>query len=76
MKQGEYDVYFLSGCGLYQHVDSRRTSIAAALAFASDKHLSGVVLPGSVQEWWGLGRAFSAWEREQDAWQEGRRGAV
>ena len=30
-------------------MDSRRTSIAAALAFAKDKSLAGVVLPAEVK---------------------------
>ena len=47
-KQSQYNVWFLSGCGLYEHVDPRRTSIAAALAFARDRSLAGVVLPAEV----------------------------
>ncbi|EFN52895.1 hypothetical protein CHLNCDRAFT_138426 [Chlorella variabilis] len=37
-------VMFLSGGGQYSHVDLRRTSIAAAVAFASGAALQGVIL--------------------------------
>lgn len=46
--QNKYPVMFLSGCGLYPHVDPRRTSISAALQFAAQQDLAGVVLPVSV----------------------------
>ncbi len=41
-------MFFLSGCGIYPHVDPRRTSIPAAVAFAHQHALAGVVLPASV----------------------------
>jgi len=47
-RQDQHDVWFLSGCGLYEHVDSRRTSIAAALDFAAAHNLRGVVLPAVI----------------------------
>jgi glycerophosphoryl diester phosphodiesterase len=49
LKQRECEVWFLSGCGLYPHVDDRRTSFAAACAFAQGNGLEGVVLPASVR---------------------------
>ena len=48
LRQRRYPVWFLSGCGLYRHVDPRRTSIPTALAFAKQKSLTGVVLPAKV----------------------------
>lgn len=41
-------VMFLSGGGAYAHVDSRRTSILAALEFAAGAGLDGVILETSV----------------------------
>ncbi|KAG2444173.1 hypothetical protein HYH02_009112 [Chlamydomonas schloesseri] len=47
-RQSRYPVYYLSGCGLYAHADARRTSIPAALSFAAEKGMRGVVMPASV----------------------------
>lgn len=47
-RQSAHPVYFLSGCGLYEHADPRRTSVPAALAFAEEGRLSGIVVPASV----------------------------
>ncbi|KAJ9525359.1 hypothetical protein QJQ45_003244 [Haematococcus lacustris] len=46
--QSRHPVMFLSGCGLYPHIDPRRTSIPAALDFARQHALAGVVVPASV----------------------------
>ena len=47
-KQQCYPVWFLSGCGLYPHVDPRRTGTSTALDFAKLNNLAGVVLPAKV----------------------------
>ncbi|GIL71283.1 hypothetical protein Vretimale_2860 [Volvox reticuliferus] len=47
-RQTEHPVYYLSGCGLYTHADARRTSIPAALSFASEAGMRGIVVPASV----------------------------
>lgn len=47
-RQSRYPVMFLSGCGLYKHVDPRRTSIPAALQLAAENKLSGIVVPASI----------------------------
>ena len=47
-KQQRYPVWFLSGCGLYPHVDPRRTGTSAALDFAKLNNLAGIVLPAKV----------------------------
>ncbi|KXZ43009.1 hypothetical protein GPECTOR_107g153 [Gonium pectorale] len=47
-RQGAHPVYYLSGCGLYEHADARRTSIPAALAFAEEAGMRGVVVPASI----------------------------
>eukprot|EP00198_Chlamydomonas_reinhardtii_P004009 XP_001693345.1 glycerophosphoryl diester phosphodiesterase family protein [Chlamydomonas reinhardtii] len=47
-RQSRYPVYYLSGCGLYTHADARRTSIPAALSFAVEAGMRGVVMPASV----------------------------
>lgn len=47
-RKAPYPIYYLSGCGLYQHADARRTSIPAALDFATSNELGGVVLPASI----------------------------
>jgi glycerophosphodiester phosphodiesterase len=47
-RQSRYPVYYLSGCGLYAHADARRTSIPAALSFATEAGMRGVVMPASV----------------------------
>eukprot|EP00798_Chlamydomonas_sp_ICE-L_P008685 gene8685-34132_t len=50
-----YPVFFLSGCGIYKHVDPRRTSIDSAIAHAVSSNLAGVVVPVSkVQQFPGL----------------------
>lgn len=36
-----FPVMFLSGCGLYPHVDARRTSVPAALAVAATHKMAG-----------------------------------
>mmetsp|Transcript_11690 Transcript_11690/g.20757 ORF Transcript_11690/g.20757 Transcript_11690/m.20757 type:complete len:325 (-) Transcript_11690:1097-2071(-) len=46
--QTRFPVLFISGCGLYQHVDVRRTSIPAALQLAASNVLAGVVVPTSI----------------------------
>ena len=46
--EGQYGVWFLSGCGLYEHSDPRRTSIEAALEFASTSKMEGIVLPAVI----------------------------
>ncbi|GLC45162.1 hypothetical protein PLESTB_000428700 [Pleodorina starrii] len=47
-RQSAHPVYYLSGCGLYSHADARRTSIPAALSFAAEAGMRGIVLPASV----------------------------
>ncbi|GLI69642.1 hypothetical protein VaNZ11_014312 [Volvox africanus] len=47
-RQTEHPVYYLSGCGLYTHADARRTSIPAALSFATEAGMRGIVVPASV----------------------------
>ncbi|GFR40891.1 hypothetical protein Agub_g1543, partial [Astrephomene gubernaculifera] len=47
-RQEEHPVYYLSGCGLYAHADARRTSIPAALSFAAETGMRGIVVPASV----------------------------
>ncbi|EFJ48622.1 hypothetical protein VOLCADRAFT_60393 [Volvox carteri f. nagariensis] len=47
-RQVDHPVYYLSGCGLYAHADARRTSIPAALSFAAETGMQGIVLPASV----------------------------
>lgn len=39
-----FPVLFLSGIGAYEHVDARRTTLAAAVEFAASAGLQGVVL--------------------------------
>ena len=46
--KGQHAVWFLSGCGLYEHSDPRRTSIASALEFASQNEMVGIVMPAVV----------------------------
>lgn len=41
--QSRFPVLFLSGGGAYQHVDPRRTSVQAAIDFAAEARLQGVV---------------------------------
>lgn len=49
-RQARFPVMFLSGGGAYAHVDARRTSVAAALDWALQAGLQGVVLEaGAVQ---------------------------
>lgn len=47
-RQTRYPVYYLSGCGLYQHVDGRRTSIPAAIDFARETGMRGICVPASI----------------------------
>jgi glycerophosphodiester phosphodiesterase len=42
---------FLSGGGVYPHVDPRRTSVAAAVDFAAGSGLQGVVLNTAALQW-------------------------
>jgi glycerophosphodiester phosphodiesterase len=44
----KHQVWFLSGCGLYEHTDPRRTSIPSALDFASTSRMEGVVVPAVI----------------------------
>lgn len=46
--QSRYQVMFLSGCGIYPHVDPRRVSVPAAINFAEEHNLAGIVLPASI----------------------------
>eukprot|EP00955_Chlamydomonas_euryale_P096190 364991-Chlamydomonas_euryale.AAC.1 len=46
--QSTYEVWFLSECGREAHVDSRRTSSAAAIDFAANLKLTGVVVPAAM----------------------------
>ncbi len=36
-----FPVFFLSGCGIYPHADSKRTSSEAAIQFASNNKIPG-----------------------------------
>ncbi|GAX85412.1 hypothetical protein CEUSTIGMA_g12828.t1 [Chlamydomonas eustigma] len=47
-RQQHCPVWYLSGCGLYPHIDERRTSFQAALDFISTSKLAGLVLPAKV----------------------------
>lgn len=47
-RQQDFPVLFLSGGGTDWHCDSRRTSIPAAINFAADTELQGVVLNASA----------------------------
>ncbi|KAF5825964.1 Glycerophosphoryl diester phosphodiesterase family-domain-containing protein [Dunaliella salina] len=47
-QQHRFPIMFLSGCGLYPHVDVRRTSIEATISTALDAGLTGIVVPASV----------------------------
>eukprot|EP00201_Polytomella_parva_P004445 CAMPEP_0175077130 /NCGR_PEP_ID=MMETSP0052_2-20121109/23187_1 /TAXON_ID=51329 ORGANISM="Polytomella parva, Strain SAG 63-3" /NCGR_SAMPLE_ID=MMETSP0052_2 /ASSEMBLY_ACC=CAM_ASM_000194 /LENGTH=365 /DNA_ID=CAMNT_0016346497 /DNA_START=155 /DNA_END=1253 /DNA_ORIENTATION=- len=47
-RQSRFPVLFLSGCGIYQIPDSRCTSAQAALDFAREHNLTGLVVPSEV----------------------------
>ena len=47
-KQSEYDVWFISGCGLYPHVDGRRVDFSRGLEFARANKCKGLVIPASI----------------------------
>lgn len=40
---------FLSGCGLYPHVDARRTSIAQAIEVAASHGMAGKIWSSPLQ---------------------------
>jgi glycerophosphoryl diester phosphodiesterase len=46
--KSECEMWYLSECGEKGHADARRTSVGAALKFASGLGLSGIVVPAAV----------------------------
>ncbi len=47
-RRPEFSVMFLSGGGAYAHVDARRTSIPAAIGFAANAGLDGIILESAT----------------------------